>query len=63
MDRYVYFVNRYAKMDHKIERRKKSFNIFQFSVCCVLAAGEIEQGFLKKHGFRSGVNYTFRSLC
>ena len=26
-------------------------------MCCVLAAGEIEPGFFKKHGFRSGTNY------
>jgi hypothetical protein len=49
-------VNWHAEMDNKIERREKSFDIFQFLVCCVLAVGEIELKILKKQGFRSGTN-------
>lgn len=49
--RYVYFVNWHAEMDNKIEKREKSFDIFQFSVYCVLVTGEIEQKVYKKTGF------------
>jgi len=41
-------VNWQAKMDNKIEKREKSFDIFQFSVCCILATGKIEPMIFKK---------------
>jgi hypothetical protein len=49
--RYVYLVKWHIKMDDKIERREKSFDIFQFLMRCVLATVEIEPMIFKKTGF------------